>query len=269
MYDLTDCSIIIPVHIDSKERQEHVRFLLDFFNRYFINHHLLILEQGKESKVQISQDSKTRLILIKSEEVFSTAKLSNMGAQDIKTSFFCKCDADALLHPKAFFDAFERLKRSNATLVLPYNGVSFTVEEPLRKKMMEHLDINTLPFFDQKECHRSSYKNMRLKNDDSTGLVHHFRTSVFKELGGYNEEFIGWGYEDDELMARFEKLNHPKVTLDNYIAFHLDHPRKLGDPIQVFKNYYRWQTVKNMSATELMEYTKTWNRFEREVFRDC
>jgi len=80
-------------------------------------------------------------------------------------------------------------------------------------------------------------------------------------LGGYNEEFVGWGYEDDEIQVRFDKLNHAKQNLENYSAFHLDHPRKPGDPIQDYKNYNRSLAIREMPPGTIIEYIKTWNRF--------
>ncbi len=262
-YDLSDCSIVIPVHIDSTERLEHVNFLYSYFNRYFINHQLIVIEQGIEPKTQFPLHVKREFL--KSNETFSTAEVSNIGASVVKTPFFCKCDADALIHPKAIFDAFERLKnRASTSFVLPYNGVSFTIQNPLRKEIIQSFDFDRFPFV-KKGKGDDLCKGMDIKNDSSTGLIHHFRTAVFKALGGYNEEFIGWGYEDDEIAARFSKLGHPKENLEEYNAFHLDHPRKPGDPIQAFKNYYRLLVVQRMPTEEILEYIQTWNRFTRPL----
>jgi predicted glycosyltransferase involved in capsule biosynthesis len=256
-FDLTDCSILIPIEVDCKEREDHFNFLQTYWHRYFCNYQLIIVEKGNISKLKIAIDQPVDHHLIQFEEQFSSAKVSNSGASLVKTPFFCKFDVDALIHPKAIFDAFERLKKeSDLSFLLPFNGYSVNVQDPLRQQMMQTFDWSLLPYIGKEESEKFHFEHMQLKNNDSTGLIHHFRTSVFKKLGGYNEEFIGWGYEDEELVARFEKFNHSKHMLANYTAFHLDHPRKKGDEIQAFKNYYRYLAVKNMSAEEIVEYIR-------------
>src|SRR5579885_3597724 len=207
--DLKDCSIVIPVRIDFPERLEHVNALLRYFPQFFKNYELIIVEQGKEPQVKSEA-----VLFVQTEEEFSTSQLSNIGAEHVKTPYFCKCDADACIDPRAIFEAFEKLKAdSSLSLVLPYNGVSYTVQSPLREELIQSLNFRNLPLVQPRESLYFDAPHMILKNSNSKGLIHHFRTSVFKQLGGYNEEFIGWGYEDDEVLVRFEKLGHPPTYL--------------------------------------------------------
>lgn len=126
---------------------------------------------------------------------------------------------------------------------------------------MRSFDFKKLPFVSHEKIATSHSPSLHLKCVDSQGLIHCFRTSVFKALGGYNEEFIGWGYDDNEILARFKILGHPKEILKGYNAFHLDHPRLYGGEFQALQNQHRWQRVEKMPAKELVEYVKTWTRF--------
>lgn len=259
-FNLSDCSIVVPIHVDFKERLDHLSFLYSYFDRYFFNHQLIVVELGLAPKAP--QHPSVQVEFVKSDRVFSTGEISNIGAEFVVNPFFCKYDVDALVHPKALFDAFEKMKNHpDTSMVLPYNGISFTIQNPLREEIIKSCDFEALPFVKKDQVDAWTGKNMYVKNDQSIGLIHHFRTSVFKALGGYNEEFVGWGYEDNEVATRFEKLQHPLQFLENYNAFHLDHPRAPGDPVQAFKNQYRSLVVKNMDAEGILEYIKTWNRF--------
>ena len=261
-YDLSDCSIVIPVHIDSPERLEHIYFLHYFFNQHFSKHQLIIIEQGKKPQIHLASSPNIHIEFIKSENGFSSSEISNRGVLLVKSPFFCKYDADAIIHPKAIFDAFEHLKTNpNQSIVLPYNGLSFSIQDNLRKKILQTKDVQLLPFIKPEEIENKLPQDIHLKCQSSSGLIHHFNTSIFKELGGYNEEFIGWGYEDTEIINRFNTLGKPKIILENYNAFHLDHPRKEGDPAQIFKNYCRKQISQAMTPQELRHSIKTWNRF--------
>jgi predicted glycosyltransferase involved in capsule biosynthesis len=262
-YNLIDCSVIIPVQIDSQERLEHVHFLLRYFMKFFTNFELIVVEQGIEPRIKIPSRKGVRIEFLRNEEeLFSPSKICNIGASFVKTSFFCKCDTDVFIHPRAIFDAFEKLKTNpHVSLVLPYNGVSFTLKTPCREELMSSFRFDSLPFVKPEESMEFASPSIHLKSNDSMGLIHHFRTSVFKELGGYNEEFIGWGYEDGEILTRFGLLGHPRTLLENYNAFHLDHPRFAGCQFHLLKNMYLLDSVARMSKDQLIEYIKCWSPF--------
>lgn len=258
--DLSDCSIVIPVQIDSKERLEHIHFLYRYFNQYFIHHELIILEFGVKQQIHLPSNSSTQIEFIKSEEQFSPAIASNIAASMVNRPFFCKYDADALIHPKALFEAFDKLKKdSNPSFILPYNGISISVANPLRQNILQNRNFPTLPFFPKNVAIKS--QEMYLKCQNSQGLIHHFQTDTFKKFGGYNENFIGWGYEDSEIVNRFMKLGAKKILLDHYNAFHLEHPRERGDEAQIFKNYCLKQTMNALSKEELLDCITSWTRF--------
>ncbi|MBX7067032.1 MAG: glycosyltransferase family 2 protein [Parachlamydiales bacterium] len=259
-FDLSECSIVIPFAIDCKERLEHLHFLLSYFDRYFLNHELIVVEQGDESIVP--KHPNVRVKLIKKDSIFSSGSVSNRGVEFVKRPFFCRFDVDAFVHPKAIFDALEEFKRNpDLSMILPYNGVSFTIQNPLREEIMQSCNFEKLPFVKKEDLSRWEEKSMYVKNGEATGLIYFFRTSVFKKFGGFNEELMGWGFEDEELVARFRRLKNPPKYLENYNAFHLDHPRIPGDPIQAFKNQYRAHAVDTMDEEDLQEYIRSWNRF--------
>ncbi len=54
-------------------------------------------------------------------------------------------------------------------------------------------------------------------------------TELTKEIGGFNESFVGYGGEDQELAARLQQRGCHLVGRMDLIAYHLDHPRRSGD----------------------------------------
>lgn len=259
-FDLSDCSIVIPFSIDCEERVEHLQFLYDYLDRHFFNHQLIVVEQGDESKVP--QSSNVQVRLLKSDSLFSSGSFTNRGVELVKTPFFCRFDVDAFVHPKAIFDALQIMKtQADVSMILPYNGVSFTIQNPLRKEIMQSCDFAKLPFVRRGELAQWNEKSMYVKNGEATGLIYFFRTSVFKQFGGFNEELMGWGFDDEELVARFRQLKNPPKYLDHYNAFHLDHPRIPGNPMYTFRNQFLSHVIGAMDEEDLRAYIKTWNRF--------
>ncbi len=177
-YDLTDCSVVVPIQIDFKERLEHLLFIDSYFESHFINYQLILVEMDSEPKIQLPPKHNREVHFLQSREEFSLGTASNISAT---------------------------------------------------------FDVDT--------------------------LIHLFKTSTFKSLGGYNETFVGWGADDDEIWARFTNLGAAPAMLENYNAFHLEHPRKEGSVTEYLKNLYIAKVIEKMPAEESIDYIKTWNRF--------
>lgn len=274
-YDLSDCSIVIPVEVDCPERLEHIHFQYAFFKRYFVRHHLIIIEQGKEPQVHLPPAPNVQIeFVLKGREAFCTSLLCNQGIALVKTPYFCKCDADAAIHPKAIYEAFELLKNQpGQAFVLPFNGIFLSLFDPLRKEVLQTGDVSSLPFITRAQGAKiakaprgskaySPLPHATFRYLNMPGLIHHFRTKIFQELGGYNEEFIGWGCEDHEIIDRFRILGHPKTHLPNYNVFHFEHPRKEPDPHLLLQNHRIWQSIRRSSPEEIRESIQNWSRFK-------
>ncbi len=48
--------------------------------------------------------------------------------------------------------------------------------------------------------------------------------ALYHAIGGHDERFTGWGFEDTEILERLERAGHPAQRLDGCLL-HLDHPR--------------------------------------------
>lgn len=259
-YELSDCSIVIPFCMDCKERLEHLQFLYTYFADHFINYKLIVVEQGDEPKAPASPNVFVKLI--KADSPFSSGSISNKGVEEVATPFFCRFDVDAFVDPRALFEAVQIAKsRPEVSMILPYNGVSFTIQDPLRKEFIQSCDFKRLPFVRKEHLSDWKGKDMYVKNGEAVGLIYFFRTDVFKKYGGFNEEFVGWGFEDEEIAARFRQLKNPAQYLENYNAFHFDHPRIPGDPSKAFRNQFLSHIVAGMEEEDLIAYIKSWNRF--------
>lgn len=264
-FDLSQCSIIIPCELDFYERLEHLKFLLNYFTTYFKNLEIILILQGDEIPDNYKPPAEVKIKHVKKEGPFSLARLSNYGATFVTNPYFCKCDVDVLIHPKAIFESVEKLKSSPShAFILPFNGVSYHMYNPLRAHWLkgETNDFSTLPFVKHEESLQASFPDLELKNNESKGLIHLFRTSIFKQLGGYNELFVGWGYQDAEVNSRFKTLGHPIERMENYNCFHFTHRKITGDKTQRLKNLEQFEKVQQMTPEQLKVYINTWSRFK-------
>ena len=90
----------------------------------------------------------------------------------------------------------------------------------------------------------------------------------FEKINGFNPNFIGWGYEDNEIISRSDKLDVPVAKVGNntpnWFLFHLPHEEggvaiKDKDKHKYYlQNEKEVQKVEAMSKEELTEYIKSW-----------
>lgn len=78
------------------------------------------------------------------------------------------------------------------------------------------------------------------------------RLDHFKEAGGYDESFVGWGSEDIVMLWRLEKMGHLKHVLEEVVLYHQPHDEnpwkaKIGE-----KNAQRALEIMKKSEPELI-----------------
>ena len=57
------------------------------------------------------------------------------------------------------------------------------------------------------------------------GGLFFMRTDAFRQVGGWDERFVGWGGEDDAMTYKIERSRLSAVELDEHPAIHLWHRR--------------------------------------------
>ncbi len=60
---------------------------------------------------------------------------------------------------------------------------------------------------------------------DATGGIMLYRRETFFLIGGWNENFISYGYEDMEMQARIGALGFTLHRLSEYNCYHIPHER--------------------------------------------
>ncbi len=85
-----------------------------------------------------------------------------------------------------------------------------------------------------------------------------FERDTFLKSGGYNKNFISWGYEDNELVSRFLKLGYEiKRVGGDYCLYHMSHVRSIdSSPNHDKANHNRMEYLKvdSMDEKRLREY---------------
>jgi hypothetical protein len=237
--DLTDVTFVIPLRIDSRYRVENTDAVVIFIISHF-NTNVTILEADREQRYDnCKHHGKVCYRFVKdSDEIFHRTKLINQLISTASTPYVAVWDADVIAPQGQIREAVENLRNGKAVLSFPYDGRFYSCDEMnsgLFKRILNiGLLIKLLPV-------------MSLINGyHSVGGAYIVNKEKYMKAGGDNENFYGWGYEDDERVKRMEVLNLP-IHYSAGPLFHLWHPRGKNS----------WFSDKQIKRKNLSELLKT------------
>lgn len=263
-YDLTDTTFVIPFGADSSERVQNCLTVINYLRKHF-DTYITVVEQkveGAESLVQCSKtgtdyswtDISLYRVLNYPSEFCHRTKMLNQGFRAATTPYVVNYDTDVLLPVQAYLDARELLKNdSNCVFAFPFDGRFYNLIGDKRREVINHVNdendyspiIENLTINDGHWIHSNSLGGAVFANK-----------SLYEEIGFENPNHRNWGYEDDERVARAQKLGF-SIKRAPYILWHLDHPRngQFYQSSQPFVLDY----IRRLSPDQLREHIKTWN----------
>ena len=236
-FDLDKCTFIIPLRIETADRMRNILTILIYLTRNF-NTRVIVKEVDKESVYErevlplLKQALEPEMlscihhIFEKSDDfTFHRTKILNDMLWMVDTPVVCNYDSDIILPVESYI---------NATNMISKGWVHPDVEGGEPVKVVYPYGFGTY----QLQCHvgdehvtdfiNSGFNfeafNGRLREWDAKyGFCQFFDTEEYKKLGGENENFIAYGYEDDERYYRFNLLS--SVARITEQVFHLEHGR--------------------------------------------
>ena len=246
---LEDLTFIIPVRVESQDRQENALVTLSHLCKYFKSN-IIILEEDTNPKIPSILDTiavnDMRInyhFLPSSEDVFHRTKFLNMMLRMVTTSVVVNYDIDVLLLPHVYEKCYNLIK-SGQDLVYPYFfGWSWLpIFPPERKKLLSGTQFESLEFPTR---YNSQY-----------GFCQFFNTKSYIEGGMENEGFVSFAPEDRERGYRFQKLGYKVMWSDDFV-YHLEHGRGVNSDQRnpMFKrNEELFEYIKTLSVEELRAY---------------
>jgi len=224
---LTNTTFIIPLRIESDDRLRNVIvssiYLLDNTDCKII-----VKESDKTSvfakkalpQIQECVDDKadrlTHIFEESDKEYFHRTRLLNDMVMMTTTDVVVNYDCDILLPLESYTTAEEKITSGEFDVVYPYGDGNwqyqiFATDELVSEFINEDYDLSVL------------MKRSRVY-DAKYGFCQFFSTKKYIEGGLENENFIAYGYEDDERFFRFNKLGYKVGRLDAHI-YHMEHAR--------------------------------------------
>ena len=284
-YDLNNITFLTFVRLDNQERIENLRAMYSYYKKTCENYSHIIIEDDTTSQVpgMLDLDENDVYIYMKSSIEWRKCEGFNRGIKLAKTNILNLIDTDCIVHPEQLLDAANSLtNNSNAALIYPYNGLFLCAEKEVKKEFCNTLDYDTTLMkrfpkqFDGYTCSRNhdipqllQYLNVisdgiSVGHMDSKGGCVMARRDNLIRCNGYNPKFIGWGYEDDEMPVRANKLGFGVGRLEGEkkACWHLHHFDGTGSKKAEQPNYAHNQNIfkeVSMNSKEFLQnYITKW-----------
>lgn len=259
MIDLSDLTLVIPFKYDTEDRLENIRFVVKYYKKHFKGVKFVILEEAPEQKGSEFDHIEDVNYLFKKENGFMhRTRMLNDGAKIATTKFISAHDTDVFFKPNDILRTLESLRTGN-NYVLPFNGIFLDVYGKAKTQVVDTLDTEFLPMVPHliQRGNTVHGDGVRCVVNNSVGGALFYNRERYLELGGYNEKFISWGYEDNEINHRFKIMGDEMVKISNSNCYHLNHRR--GKDSQMVHDYTNQNkkelaTVCGMNKDRLVEY---------------
>ena len=190
------------------DRLQNLRRVLDWING-FSGAEVIIVEQDKHSKIS-HLNLKAKHIFIKSNLPYNRSWSFNVALKSSNSSVIVFGDSDLIMEPNQFIAGLQALQ--SYEMVSPYHTVVDLTPSETGLPMEEVVKIE--------RPGRGETDNQKI---NISGGISMFRKESISKISGWNEDFIGWGGEDDyqtlkvhnflswtELRAKCYHLYHDK-----------------------------------------------------------
>jgi cellulose synthase/poly-beta-1,6-N-acetylglucosamine synthase-like glycosyltransferase len=194
------------------ERLQNLRRVLDWING-FGGVEVLLIEQDTHSKIK-HLNLKAKHIFTKSNMPYNRSWAFNVAMRYANSNIIVFGDSDLIMEPNQFITGLNSL--NNYEMVSPYHSVVDLTQQESNMSLDQIININ--------RPGRGETDNQKI---NISGGIAMFRRDAIQKIGGWNEDFIGWGGEDDfqtmkvknfltwtELKARCYHLYHSRVQPD-------------------------------------------------------
>ena len=236
-FDLQKCTFIIPLRIETADRMRNILTTLIYLTRNF-NTKVIVKEVDKESVYErevlplLKQALEPEMlscihhIFEKSDDfTFHRTKILNDMLWMVDTPVVCNYDSDIILPVESYINATNMISKGwvhpdveggePVKVVYPYGFGTY--------QLQCHVDDDHVTDFINSGFNFEAFNGRLREWDAKYGFCQFFDTEEYKKLGGENENFIAYGYEDDERFYRFNLLSSVARLTEQ--VFHLEHGR--------------------------------------------
>jgi predicted glycosyltransferase involved in capsule biosynthesis len=190
---LSKLSVVIPWKSDHAERED---IFIWIYNRYL-------------------SFPNVKTLITAGNEDFTRSYARNQGVKQVNTDYVLLADADTIPRIEDIEQAYTLLN-NGAPWVLCYADNEYY-------NLTQEKTLELLQFDPSVEVQRPSPDEYEHRLTSWAGMIM-LRKSDFDKVGGYDERFVGWGWEDNAFQLKMDNEIGKHVRTDGF-ALHMWHPR--------------------------------------------
>lgn len=243
-HDLSNCTFIIPLKIESKDRWRNARLVLNYLLDNF-NTNIKILEAGSNeipNILDVTQSNITYIHLnLLDGQAFHKTRYLNILSENIETDIVACYDIDVILPINTYKLAVDNLASKEFDIIYPYGVGMF------QRKIHINDETSIFSEYNYIESALSIY-----------GHCNFCDYNTYKNVGFENENFISYGPEDQEKLYRYSKLGL-NIGRINDVVYHLEHSRGVDSNesnICYNSNMELFEKIQQMDIDTLKSYYK-------------
>jgi predicted glycosyltransferase involved in capsule biosynthesis len=271
-------TFVTHLRYDHEDRVKNLQTVLNYYSTNFPESQFIFVEDDVTHNTEFDKikwpKGRTSFFIIKNNSYYYRTRALNFGIKKAKTPIVVSLDTDCIV-PVSSFNKCVSVLLDDVTIAWPYNGFFIDTSHNLHTEFVKkNYDYNflfgLLPDVTKLQLgHQYGDFSVRCTNTiyEGVGGIVMFNRDRFLEIGGYNENFICWGAEDNELFHRCNIFEHKKYrdTDLNSICFHLFHRNAVRNQHPFYQsNFDEANKVEKMSKKELSNYVKSWKHLSNE-----
>ena len=230
-HDLKNATFIMPLRIESEDRLRNIVISLAYLLKNF-DTNVIIEEVDEESKFQqyaapqleklVDDMSSITLLYEESKDpIFHRTRILNDMLMESKTDVVVNYDTDVIFPISSYNIAYNMVLTEGYDLVYPYGQGHYQEKVTVNQELIDSLikgDFSENSFANHPDTENST---------SDYGWAQFFNRQSYIDGGMENENFISYGYEDNERPERFEKLGFKVGRVDQAI-YHMEHVRTMN-----------------------------------------
>jgi len=224
----------------SVERLNNLKRTLEWVTS-FSGAEIIVVEQDKHSKIK---DVKLpcKHIFLKSSMPFNKAWGFNVGLKYSNSAVVIFGDSDLIMDPQEFIKSVKLLDQYE--MVNPYNSVIDLTPQESSAALEQIIKVE-----------RPGRGENDIQKVPLCGGICIFRKDAIHKIGGWHEQFIGWGGEDDFQSVKVK--NFLTFYENSAKCYHLYHDRPAPDVKWYQRNLQLLQKIGAFGREELQRLIKS------------
>ena len=218
------------------ERLQNLRRVLDWING-FARVEVLLVEQDTHSKIS-HLNLKAKHIFTKSDMPYNRSWAFNVALKHANSNIIVFGDSDLIMVPNQFIAGLQAIQEYE--MVSPYHSVVDLTPQESNLSLEQVININ--------RPGRGETDNQKI---NISGGIAMFRRDAIQKIAGWNEDFIGWGGEDD--FQTMKVKNFLTWTELQARCFHLYHERGMPDMKWYQRNLDLLSKTSQMDKSQLQK----------------